>query len=76
VEDVPELLLLRGLSEEEEGTTAAPSPCSAQRTAANNDGKDGNLRQFSLMLRMKTEIFTGIVLCDDATEVKERNGGG
>jgi hypothetical protein len=32
-------------SEEEEGAMAAPSPRSAQRTVANNDGKDGDFRQ-------------------------------
>jgi hypothetical protein len=41
---VLEQLRLR-FSEEEEGATAAPSPRSAQRTAANNDGKDGDFRQ-------------------------------
>jgi hypothetical protein len=50
-EDVPELLLLRGLSEEEEGTTAAPSPRSAQRTAANYDSKDSDVRLVFLVLR-------------------------
>jgi hypothetical protein len=41
---VLEQLRLR-FSEEEEGATAAPSPRSAQRTAANNDSKDGDFRQ-------------------------------
>jgi hypothetical protein len=50
-EDVPELLLLRGLSEEEEGTTAAPSPRSAQRTAAIYDSKDSVVRLVFLVLR-------------------------
>jgi hypothetical protein len=50
-EDVPELLLLRGLGEEEEGTTAAPSPRSAQRTAANYDSKDSDVRLVFLVLR-------------------------
>jgi hypothetical protein len=47
-EDVPELLLLRGLGEEEEYATAVPSPRSVQRTAANDDG---DLRQVFFVLR-------------------------
>jgi hypothetical protein len=61
---VLEQLRLR-FSEEEEGTTAAPSPRSAQRAAANNDGKDGDLRQdFLAVLSDETEDFLSMSLSD------------
>jgi hypothetical protein len=44
-------------SDEEEGATAAPSPRSAQRTAANNDGKDDDLRQIFLWNYGRTEFL-------------------
>jgi hypothetical protein len=61
---VLEQLRLR-FSEEEEGTTAAPSPRSAQRAAAKNDGKDGDLQQdFLAVLSDETEDFLSMSLSD------------
>lgn len=53
LDDDREQLRLREASEEEEGVTAVPSPRSAQRTAANNDDKNSNLRQVFLVLLTK-----------------------
>jgi hypothetical protein len=47
---VLEQLRLR-FSEEEEGATAASSPRSAQRTAANSNGRDGDFRPVFFGLR-------------------------
>jgi hypothetical protein len=40
---IPELLLLRGLNEEEKEATGTPSWCSARRTATENRRRCGNL---------------------------------